>query len=76
MVSHNANLAACHISGRTIKPMLPAPLLRMRHTIPACIKMSTLAFLTNTNANGYNAFPRGTYSAGNTVTAALNNYNR
>lgn len=53
MVSHNANLAARYTAGRTIKPMLPAALLCITHTIPVCIPIERIDFPDIACANGY-----------------------
>lgn len=53
MVSHNANLAAHYTAGRTIKPMLPAALLCITHTIPMCIPIEHIGFPDIACLNGY-----------------------
>lgn len=58
MLSHNANLAAHYIAGRTIKPMLPATLLCIKHTNPACI--SNL-YIPHFNKYTVDPFPRSQY---------------
>lgn len=50
MVSQNAKYAG-YIAGRTIKPMLPASLLCIRHTVHCAFKEISGLTKINTNAN-------------------------
>lgn len=58
MVSHNANLVAHYIAGRTNKPMLPASLLCMKHTICVCISNVYIPYV---NRYTVDPFPRALY---------------